>query len=389
MSNQLPDRWNSRPTKRILALDGGGIRGALTLGFLEQIEALVRKQHNNPSMLLSDYFDLIIGTSTGSIIATGLALGMTVEEIKAKYLELGGKIFKKKRKPWLKDFGLGFRYFLAANYDERPLEEELKKTFSNENNEPHHLGSDAIRTGLCIVAKRADTFSTWLFHNNPKAKFYDMNKQLALWELVRASSAAPTYFKPVKIHVDKSEIGAFVDGGVSSANNPALMAFLMAAIKGFNYNWELGADKMMLVSVGTGFKLNEEKDLDEIVNRAGVHWGNSAIDMFMSDANYLNQMLLQAFSNSSTAQSIDLQVGDLADDLIGGAPLYHYNRYNMALEYDVLKEMGHNFSQAEVDGLIQMDRGENAKLLYDLGSAMAAKSVKAEHFPEGFSIVNK
>ncbi|MEJ2004644.1 MAG: patatin-like phospholipase family protein [Cyclobacteriaceae bacterium] len=354
-------KWEARPTKRVLALDGGGIRGALTLGFLERMELLLRVQHNVPSLLLSEYFFLFSGTCSGSFFATGLALGMTVEEIKSKYLELGGKIFNKKRKPWLKDFGIGLRYFLAANYDEGPLEKELKNTFSNEENKPFHLGSDAVRTGLCIVAKRADTFSTWLFHNNPRAKFYDSNKQILLWELVRASSAAPTFFRPVKVHVGNSEVGAFVDGGVSSANNPALMAFLMATVKGFKYNWEAGADKLMIVSVGTGFKLNEEKDLDK--------------------------MLMQAFSNSSTAHTLDMEVDNLGEDLIGGSPLFHYNRYTMALEYDTLKELGRDFSQTQIDGLIQMDRGENAQILYELGSEMAKKSVRADHFPTSFSLI--
>ena len=72
--------------KRILALDGGGIRGVLTLEYLEVIEALLRQLRNDPNLLLSDYFDLIGGTSTGSIIAAGLACGMSVKDIKSALL---------------------------------------------------------------------------------------------------------------------------------------------------------------------------------------------------------------------------------------------------------------------------------------------------------------
>jgi len=125
----LIERWKSRETKRILALDGGGIRGALTLGFLEKMEAELRSQHANENLLLSDYFDLIGGTSTGSIIAGCLAIGMDVAEVKKKYLGIGAKIFSKKRKRWLPDLGLGVRYFLSANYDDSILERELKKMF--------------------------------------------------------------------------------------------------------------------------------------------------------------------------------------------------------------------------------------------------------------------
>ena len=62
--------------KRMLALDGGGLRGALTLGYLHEVEALLRQRYGgDPRFRLCDYFDLIGGTSTGSVIATGLALG--------------------------------------------------------------------------------------------------------------------------------------------------------------------------------------------------------------------------------------------------------------------------------------------------------------------------
>ena len=78
MAMGLSERLTAPGPKRILALDGGGIRGALSLGFLERIERLLRERHANPDLRLRDYFDLIGGTSTGSIIAVGLAIGMDV-----------------------------------------------------------------------------------------------------------------------------------------------------------------------------------------------------------------------------------------------------------------------------------------------------------------------
>ena len=175
--------------KRILALDGGGIRGALTLGYLQQIEDILRAQNNNdPDFRLCQYFDLIGGTSTGSIIASCLAIGMKVEDIRQMYFDLGGKIFAKKYKWWnlftIKDL-------IKASYDHGPLEEELKAVFKNIT-----LGSDQILTGLCIVAKRADTNSVWPLINHPNGKYFasndGMNRDILLWKAVRASAAAPT-----------------------------------------------------------------------------------------------------------------------------------------------------------------------------------------------------
>src|SRR5947199_2591850 len=72
--------------KRILALDGGGLRGIFTLGILKSIEDVLRKRHgNDEAFRLSDYFDLIAGTSTGAIIAATLAMGWSVDEIVNKY----------------------------------------------------------------------------------------------------------------------------------------------------------------------------------------------------------------------------------------------------------------------------------------------------------------
>lgn len=113
-----------------------------------------------------------------------------------------------------------------------------------------------IKTALVIVAKRADTNSVWPLNNHPKGKFYDTehenNKSIAVWECVRASAAAPTYFLPQSIHVGgKDSYTAFVDGGVSMANNPALQMLMVATLKGIPYHWEIGEDKLIAVSVGT------------------------------------------------------------------------------------------------------------------------------------------
>ncbi len=87
---------NDGSPKRILALDGGGLRGILTLSYLAELELLLKERHGaSEEFRLSHYFDLVAGTSTGAIIAAALACGMSVAEITAKYLELGRKVFQK------------------------------------------------------------------------------------------------------------------------------------------------------------------------------------------------------------------------------------------------------------------------------------------------------
>src|SRR5215470_15851728 len=81
--------------RKLLSLDGGGIRGLITIEILARIEALVRAQSGNGSLVLADYFDYIAGTSTGAVIGTLLALGRSVDEIRAIYLDCGKMMFDK------------------------------------------------------------------------------------------------------------------------------------------------------------------------------------------------------------------------------------------------------------------------------------------------------
>src|SRR4051794_35525933 len=87
-------RSDGRP-KRILALDGGGLRGILSLGILEKVEALLRERHGGgDGFRLCHYFDLIAGTSTGAIIAAALAQGWGVGKLTDKYFSLGKRVFE-------------------------------------------------------------------------------------------------------------------------------------------------------------------------------------------------------------------------------------------------------------------------------------------------------
>ena len=83
---------------RLLALDGGGIRGVLTIEILDEIERVLRAETGaGPSFRLADYFDYIAGTSTGAIIASCLSLGMSAAEIREFYVASGPSMFVKSR----------------------------------------------------------------------------------------------------------------------------------------------------------------------------------------------------------------------------------------------------------------------------------------------------
>lgn len=365
----LLQRLRAPGPKRILALDGGGIRGALTLGYLKRIEAILRTRYERPELRLGDYFDLIGGTSTGAIIAAGLAIGMSAEEIERIYLDFGGQVFSRSR-----GFGL-----LRGRYDEAPLKAKLQEFFKE-----IRLGGNEVRTGLCIVTKRADTNSTWPLLNHPEGRYYRYNRDMLLREVVRASTAAPTYFDPQDLSFPSSAgliSGQFVDGGVSMHNNPAMLLFLIATLDGFPFHWPTGEHDLLVVSIGTGFW--------EITGRAGKrawNWGRNVPAMLMDDATWYNQLLLQYLSRSPTACLIDREIGDLRNDLLGGRPLLTYLRYNARLDRDGFTSLGLPELAAKLKQLRAMDDAANRDDLNRIGQAAAERQVLPQHFPTAFDL---
>lgn len=368
--------------KRILALDGGGLRGILTLGILQQIEDELRARHGGDAgFRLCHYFDLIAGTSTGAIIAAALAIGLTVEEITASYRQLGSRVFERS---FLRQ-GL-FR----AKYDERRLIEELKKLFGAEE----ALGGASLLTGLLVVIKRLDTASPWPVSNNPGGKYFQSrpsgsigNGDYKLWQAVRASTAAPDYFDPERITIAQMPdhlpvYGDFVDGGVSPYNNPAFQAFMYATIGGYRVQWTAAADKLLLVSVGTGVH-------DPAVQRSQVAAAHAlrALLSMMDDCAALQETLLQWMSRSATARRIDSELETLDGDLIGGASLLTYVRYNAGLDArsvgELLKEKAR---EIPVENLSAMDAPENMDALHLIGLAAGKRDVRSDHFPETFDL---
>jgi uncharacterized protein len=371
----LAERLSQPGPKRLLALDGGGIRGVLTLGYLAKIEAALRQRHHNPDLVLSDYFDLIGGTSTGSIIATMLSLGSTVGEIHDLYMQLGREAFQLK-KNWLGGLGR----ILGSRFDEKPLARLLQKHLGERT-----LSSPDFKTGLVIIAKRADTGSVWKLVNVPNQKFFDYNKDLKLWEIVRASTAAPSYFRPqVVSDVGAGEAALFVDGGVSMHANPALAMLMVATLKGFGLDWPIGEEKLLLCSVGTGsgIKLNSIETLSHDSNLQVLPL---VIGQLMYDASEFNETLLQWFSRSPTARVIDTQIGTLQNDWLTSQPILTYLRYNIELSEKSLAEVGINVSANEANNLHDMGNTSNIEKLDEIGKAASA-NVKDEHFPKAFDL---
>ncbi len=366
----LRDRLTRPGPKRVLALDGGGMRGAITLGYLVELERILSERHGR-RVAFNEYFDLIGGTSTGAVIAAGLASGMATQELLDLYKNLGRDVFGRKRR--------GVKR-VRAFFDAAGLEHQLDQYFGDRK-----LDDESITTGLCIVAKRADTRSTWPLMNHPDGKFFEQNRHVAIATALRASTAAPAVFEPAAVDVGDGEIGAFVDGGVSTAKNPALMLFLIATLQGYPFHWNTGKDELLLLSVGTGF-WSDKIEPAEVLNRRLWNWAIEIPGLFIEDVAWLNQLLLQAFSDTKTPWEIDAEVGDLSGDLLTREPLLTYLRYDVELDKPGLDELNLAELAANLDSLRDMTRAENVDDLAEIGRRAARAQIQPDHLPSAFDL---
>ena len=378
--------------KRILSLDGGGVRGILSLQYLAAIEALLRKRFDDPNYVLADYFDLIGGTSTGAIIAGALALGRSVAEIEDRYRNLATLIFKK---PWFR-FGA-----IVPKFGDKSLRASLKDFYGEDT----RFASPDLRTGLLVMTKRMDKGSPWPLTNHPADPYFQpvLGKKrvgtgnMLLWQVVRASTAAPHYFRPEDLLVGNAIDpeagkplviqGQFVDGGVSTANNPSLQLLKVALLDGFRFRWNSGEDRLFLVSVGTGLP-----DPHKGRARGCKAWAGAfalrALLSLMNDCNDDVETMMQWLSRSPTGREIDGQIGDLRGDLLCGRPLLTYQRFNVLLKSDwIEKNLERKIDSRRLADLEKMDRPKNMDALAELGAEHAARVVTDAHIDPRFDPV--
>jgi hypothetical protein len=402
--------------KRILSLDGGGVRGAITVAFLERIESILSERAGQP-IRLGDHFHLVGGTSTGSVIAGAIALGYRAAQVKEFYTQLAPLAFKRQR--WAVPV-------LQAKFDVRGLRHEIEKIVGDID-----LQSDKLRTGLCVISKRMDTGSPWIMTNNPAAPFwhdgtgedgkaYDGNKYYQLATLVRASTAAPHFFDPEllpisgrtrqlphdvaspmqksyvarfteallqrlglrakPVHHPDRDYGLFVDGGVSPHNNPSFALLQTAVLKAFRICWPLGPEKLSVISVGTGTYRPRLKYEDLGFTRY-PQLALQALMSLMTDAETLILAQMQWLGECPMPWRINSEIGTLADDGPPGGKLFRFLRYDVRLEKDWLAQnLGVQVSESEVARYRCMDDPGIVQSIYDIARIAAAKQVQPEHF---------
>ena len=378
------ERVDSPGPKRLLTIDGGGLRGLMSIEILAQLERLLRAAYHDPALVLSDYFDYVGGTSTGAIIATGISLGMTIAEIRAFYLS-GAKVMLRPAPLFQRWY-----HFLRATGLTAELKRQLGDTRLGDPALPGLPLSDqraarALKTLLMLVMYRCDTDSPWPISNNPKARYNQGREEdgnnifLPLWQLVRASTAAPTYFPPEHIVIGNQKC-IFVDGAVTPYNNPSYLLYMMATLAPYNLSWPTGEDRLLLVSIGTGSIANANKKL-KAKQMNLLYNARNIPSALIYAATVEADKLCRIAGRCVFGEPIDSEIGNLLAPL-DGAPsppkAFTYVRYDPNLTEAGLTDLG-LFPRIKPEDVLPLISSKHVSELQDVGTAYAQK-VHLAHF---------
>jgi uncharacterized protein len=271
---------------RILCCDGGGVRGVLSARILQEVERQIRE---TKGVALHEYFDLVAGTSTGSIITAAIASQLNAAKIIELYEKSANKIFPY-RKPIAPQLQKIISLFSGAKYDNNGLREALYEMLGDKSI------NEIVKPIILILAYdmryRNTTFFT-NFHPDAGLRWYD---NIPLWQICMSSSAAPTLLPPVELQPkDKEQFGSswsfpHIDGGVS-ANNPSLAAISLAMrlsqAKNVNLDVKqkykldnLKFEDISVLSIGTG-RSGEPYEFEQIKKWTPLNWASRIVDVFM------------------------------------------------------------------------------------------------------------
>ncbi len=238
----------SAPRYRLLTIDGGGIKGVFAASLLADFEKTLGKP-------IAEHFDLIAGTSTGGIIAIGLGLGLSAQEILDFYEKNGPVIFAGRRRRAL-------RPLFSAKYNSKPLHDALIEAFGDK------LFGDS-KTRLLIPSLNLETGEVHVFKTAHHPRFVRDYKQKAV-DVALATAAAPTYFPTHYLRTGEP----LVDGGMW-ANNP----MGAAAVEALGVlEWPRGEIKLLGIGCTESPLETSNRRSQGLVN----YWAKRLVSIFMA-----------------------------------------------------------------------------------------------------------
>lgn len=282
--------------QKILSLDGGGIRGIITAIWLDALQ----KKMNKP---IKDSFDLVAGTSTGSLLAAAISIGKSPAEIISIHESRGEEIFPDTASRLWSRFSRTFQQgFSAPKFSQEGLSNVLKDVFGKTK-----LGDLPIKTLIIsydTINRDSIIFKSWKTEH----------QKLYLWEVCASSCSAPTYFPSHSMVVESKE-RSMIDGGVV-ANNPAACA--LAEMLRLNKLGDNPQDKtlqnLLIASFGTG-QLNRTISLKEAQEWGALEWAIPIIDVLFDGSTDSVDYIVRNIVDSDKYYRFQVELTKALDDM--------------------------------------------------------------------------
>lgn len=253
---------------KILSIDGGGIKGLYSSKIIEHFEEQF-------DCNISEYFDMICGTSTGGILALALSLDIKASEISKLYSQKGSKIFPSQNKY----LGMAKQLIFRGKYSDVELKKALEETFK----EKRIRDSNCL---LCIPSYSMTDARPFIFKYDHKEGGLTRDNNALYVDVALATSAAPTYFPMAEIeYYDNKQ---FVDGGIW-ANNPSLVGFIEALT--YFVGEEKEFDEVRILSISS---LTNTSGKKTGINRfrSFRHWRNDLFESMMTGQAKFNEYFM-------------------------------------------------------------------------------------------------
>ncbi|GAB2901927.1 patatin-like phospholipase family protein [Microbulbifer echini] len=272
---------------RILSIDGGGIRGILPGEILVSLEHKLKVKSGNPDARIGEYFDLIAGTSTGAVLGAAYVCPnkkgkpkFTAQEAVNIYLKEGDKVFESGTWPYFDKLKL----LRGEKYSTHELERVLKKYFGKTT-------LSKLLKPTCFVSYDINKREQIIFRQHCAIV---RKEDFLVRDLLRGSTAAPTYFEPARIYSlpPLNKKYALVDGGMV-ASDPALCAY-SEAIK---FTGISGIKDMIIVSLGTGKQLKSYK-YKEVKDWGIFNWTRPTIDIALNGGAQMTHYYLKQITST-------------------------------------------------------------------------------------------
>jgi len=305
-------------------------------------------------------------------------LALSVTELLEFYQDFGQQAFTKRN--------LFQRW--KSLYENGELEKKMKQVFGDHSD----LSPENLQTLLLVVTRNKTTDSAWPISSNPSALFNNpassnCNLRIPLWQIVRASTAAPVYFPPEVIRVDPAhpeQDFVFVDGGTTPYNNPAFLMYRMATHPAYHLGWDTGEDKLLVVSMGTGSAPvagTESEDPEQNLASSAAN----TLSAVMNQAQVDQDMNCRTVGRCTYGPWLDLEVEDLvpSDERGEKLPLeqnlgrqFLYVRYDVELSRKGLDDLG--LPDVEPELVSKLDSTEGMGDLLRIGEKLAGR-ISKEH----------